>query len=191
MPHFTMDCYYRASRGGEPILREKVVIRAPGRSIAIEEALRRAEFLRPNYFEVRDPAQFDDLLYNSLTDGGPPHASHAPRSAFSLAGEAIPVTVASPTLDAPTLSDAGVRESPTPFKTLDEFQRWFDSQMKAHKRTPYPLLRAAMKKKAAKRKNLPGPTVGGASPLSPGSDRTARQSRSRTRNSRRNGRASA
>jgi hypothetical protein len=65
MPRFTMDCYVRPSRDAEAILRESVVIRAPGRSIAIEEAIRRAAALRLDHFELRDPSRPDTPFYNS------------------------------------------------------------------------------------------------------------------------------
>jgi hypothetical protein len=67
MQHFMMDCYYRSTPKAEPVLRESVEIRAPARFIAIEEAQRRAQFLTPNYFELRDLARPDGLFYNSET----------------------------------------------------------------------------------------------------------------------------
>jgi hypothetical protein len=191
MPHFTMDCYYCDPRGGDPELRDRVKIRAPGRSIAIEEALRRAEYLRPNYFEVRDP-QFDNVLYNSMTDGRLRRASQASDMVLPCAMPgAVAIPLGSPPRVAPSFSETRPVERSAFFKTLNEFQQWFDAQMKAHKRTPYPLLQAAMKKKAAKRKSLPGRGAGVVSPLSSGSDRTVRKPRSRTRSSPQNGQASA
>jgi hypothetical protein len=199
MPHFAMDCYFRSTRGGAPELRERVMIRAPARSIAIEEALRRAEFLRPNYFEVRDSAQLDTLLYNSMTDEGRRHASHAPDSVPPCAVSsqpALPAAIATPpapsSAPSPAAPKAGARKPlvAMAFKTLDEFQRWFDAQMASHKQAPFPLLQAAMKMKAAKRKSLPGQAAGGASEPSSGSDKTVQPPHSRKRNSPRNGRAS-
>lgn len=65
MPRFVMDCYYRPTREAEAELRESVAIHAPGRSIAIETALRRAVALRADWFELRDPARPDTPFYNS------------------------------------------------------------------------------------------------------------------------------
>lgn len=68
MRHFMMDCYFRSSPDAQPVLRESLEIVAPAPSIAVEEAHRRAERLRPNYFELRDLSRPDGLFYNSEVD---------------------------------------------------------------------------------------------------------------------------
>src|SRR5258708_27462784 len=168
MLHLTMDCYHRSSRGGAPVLRERLKIKAAGRSIAMEEAYRQAEFLRATYFELRDPSQLDSLVYSSMADERLRQVSRASHSAMPCAitgGPAIPTAFA----------------LPAPFANLDEFQRWFGAQMKAHKRTPYPLLVAAMKK------SLLGRESHEVSAPSSCSGRTDQQRRARKRNSPRSG----
>jgi hypothetical protein len=68
MPHFMMDCYYRSSPTAQPVLRESQTIIAPAPMVAVEEAHRRAERLRPHYFEIRDLSRPDGLIYNSEVD---------------------------------------------------------------------------------------------------------------------------
>jgi hypothetical protein len=165
MLHLTMNCYYGSARGEAPVLRDQLKIKAAGRSIAIEEAYRQAEFLRATYFELRDPSQFDNLVYSSIDDGKPRRPTHASYSALPSA------------MSAPAMLTAVAHPAPpTYFKTLSEFQRWFAAQMKAHKRARYRLLEAAMKK------TLPGRGAGGVSAPSSGSGRTDPQPRARKRN---------
>jgi hypothetical protein len=139
MLHLTMNCYYRSSRGETaPVLRDRLKIRAAGRSIAIEEAYRQAEFLRATYFELRDPSHSDDLVYSSIGDQGLGHAFRAP----------LPCAI---TPRAPLPGAAALPEPSPTFKTLKEFQKWFGAEMRAHKGKPYPLLEAALKSEAASR----------------------------------------
>jgi hypothetical protein len=166
MLHLTMNCYYRSARGEAPVLRDTIKIKAAGRSIAIEEAYRQAEFLRATYFELRDPSQLDNLVYSSIADGKPHPSCNPPHSALPSALTATPM-----------LTAVAHPAPPAYFKTLSEFQRWFAAQMKAHKRARYPLLEAAMKK------TLPGRGAGGVSAPSSGSGRTDPQPRARKRNS--------
>lgn len=65
---FLMDCYYRPSRGASPELGESIRLYAPSRARVIEDALHKAERLRPNYFELRDPSKDEGPFYNSLAD---------------------------------------------------------------------------------------------------------------------------
>jgi len=65
---FLMDCYYRSARAAPPQLGESIRLYAPSRARAIEAALDRAERLRPNYFELRDPSGDDGPFFNSATD---------------------------------------------------------------------------------------------------------------------------
>jgi hypothetical protein len=162
MLNLTMNCYYRSSRGGPPVLRDQLKIKAAGRSIAIEEAYRQAEFLRATYFELRDPSQFDNLVYSSDE-----------QLSRATSDSALPSALTAP----PMLTAVAHPAPPAHFKTLSEFQRWFSAQMKAHKRMPYPLLEAAMKR------TLLGREADEVSALSSGSGRTDPQPRARKRNS--------
>ena len=65
---FFMDCYYRSTRAAPPQLGESLRLYAASRACAIEAALDRAERLRPNYFEVRDPSGDVGPFYNSAAD---------------------------------------------------------------------------------------------------------------------------
>jgi hypothetical protein len=173
MLYLTMDCYYRSSHGGPAVLRDRLKIKAAGRSMAIEEAHRQAEFLRTTYFELRDPSQTDSLVYSSNPD-----ARHVP-GVFS----GLPCSIPGPAMVPAGFS---VPETPTlapGFKSLGDFQRWFAAEIKAHKRKPYPLLEALMKGQAARTKTLPGRGAGAASARSSGSGKTAPRVRSRKRNS--------
>ncbi|HEY2483150.1 MAG TPA: hypothetical protein VGI30_13285, partial [Caulobacteraceae bacterium] len=107
MLHLTMDCYYRSSRGDAAVLRDRVKIKAAGRSIAIEEAYRRAEFLRATYFELRDPSQHDHLVYSSMAEEKPREASRAPHLPCAItARTGIPgaVTLQTPASPAPSFT---------------------------------------------------------------------------------------
>jgi hypothetical protein len=65
---FFMDCYYRLSRGAPPEVGESIRLYAPSRARAIEDALYRAQRLRPIHFELRDPSGDDGPFYNSAAD---------------------------------------------------------------------------------------------------------------------------
>jgi len=66
---FLMDCYYLPSRGAPPELGESIRIYSPSRARAIEDALYRAQRLRPIHFELRDPSGDDNgPFYNSVAD---------------------------------------------------------------------------------------------------------------------------
>lgn len=144
MLNLTMNCYYRSARGEAPVLRDRLKIKAAGRSIAIEEAYRQADFLRATYFELRDPSQSDNLVYSS--DETLSRAAHASYSALPSA------------MTAPAMLNAVAHPAPT-FKTLEEFHRWFGAEMRVHRRAPYLLLDAAMKGLAAMKNGLPGHVV--------------------------------
>lgn len=164
MLNLTMDCYYRSSHGGPPVLRDRLKIKAAGRSMAIEEAYRQADFLRTTFFELHDPSLPESLVYSSNPGESHHQGIRSPNSALPCA-----MTAGSPAAALP----------PPAFRTLEEFHRWFGTEMRVHRHAPYLLLEAAMKELAAMKNSLPGHVVDDSSLVSA---KVARP-RSRKRNS--------